>query len=84
MSLTDDIYGELLDGLEQGLDWPNFLAKHSASKGPLYNAIVGSDVNSGHQSIHAWHPQNQRLPELTRTNPHTMSCPPALVVRPSH
>jgi len=39
MSLTDEIYRELLDGLEKGLDWPQFLAKHSASKGPLYTAI---------------------------------------------
>jgi chromosome segregation ATPase len=39
MSLTDEIYRELCDGLEKGLDWQQFLAKHSASKGPLYNAI---------------------------------------------
>jgi len=39
MSLTDEIYRELLDGLENNLDWQQFLAKHSASKGPLYNAI---------------------------------------------
>jgi len=39
MSLTDDIYRELSDGLEKGLDWSQFLAKHSTSKGPLYNAI---------------------------------------------
>ena len=39
MSLTDDIYHELSDGLEKGMDWPKFLAKHSGSKGPLYNAI---------------------------------------------
>jgi len=39
MSLTDEIYLELLDGLEKGLDWQQFLAKHSASKGPLYSAI---------------------------------------------
>ncbi len=39
MSLTDEIYRELLDGLEDNLDWQQFLAKHSASKGPLYNAI---------------------------------------------
>jgi len=39
MSLTDEIYLELEDGLEKGLDWQRFLAKHSASKGPLYNAI---------------------------------------------
>ena len=39
MSLTDEIYQELLDGLEKGLDWQQFLAKHNNSKGPLYNAI---------------------------------------------
>jgi chromosome segregation ATPase len=40
MSLTDQIYGELVDGLKTGdLDWTHFIAKHSASKGPLYNAI---------------------------------------------
>ncbi len=39
MSLTDEIYLELLDGLEKGVDWQHFLAKHSASKGPLYSAI---------------------------------------------
>lgn len=39
MSLTDEIYRELIDGLEKGLDWPKFLAKYKNSKGPLYNAI---------------------------------------------
>jgi chromosome segregation ATPase len=39
MSLTDDIYHELLNGLGNNPDWQQFLAKHSASKGPLYNAI---------------------------------------------
>jgi len=39
MSLTDEIYRELLDGLEKKLDWQQFMAKYSASKGPLYNAI---------------------------------------------
>ena len=39
MSLTDEIYAELVDGLKTGLDWPHFLAKYSASKGPLYNAL---------------------------------------------
>lgn len=39
VSLTDEIYAELVDGLKTGLDWTQFLAKHSASKGPLYNAI---------------------------------------------
>jgi len=40
MSLTDEIYRELLDGLEKGLDWEQILAKYGASKGPLYNAIT--------------------------------------------
>ena len=39
LSLTDEIYAELMDGLKTGLDWTHFLAKHSASKGQLYNAI---------------------------------------------
>ncbi len=39
VSLTDEIYAELVDGLKTGLDWTQFLAKHGASKGPLYNAI---------------------------------------------
>ena len=38
-TLTDEIYTELVDGLKTGLDWTQFLAKHGASKGPLYNAI---------------------------------------------
>jgi len=38
-TLTDEIYAELVDGLKTGLDWTQFLAKHGASKGPLYNAI---------------------------------------------
>jgi len=33
MSLTDEIYLELLDGLENNLDWQQFIAKYSASKG---------------------------------------------------
>jgi chromosome segregation ATPase len=39
MSLTDDILHELIDKLGSNLDWQQFLAKHGASKGPLYNAI---------------------------------------------
>ena len=39
LSLTEQIYGELVDGLKTGLDWTQFLAQHGASKGPLYNAI---------------------------------------------
>jgi len=40
MSLTDEVYRELLDGLEKGLDWEQILAKYGTSKGPLYNAIT--------------------------------------------
>ena len=39
MSLTDEIYTELMDGLEKGLDWQGFLAKYGNTKGPLYNAL---------------------------------------------
>ncbi|MBA7485547.1 hypothetical protein ES707_21095 [subsurface metagenome] len=39
VSLTDEIYTELVAGLKTGLDWTQFLAQHGASKGPLYNAI---------------------------------------------
>ena len=39
MSLTDDIYRELSDGWDKGLDWQQFITKYSNSKGPLYNAI---------------------------------------------
>jgi chromosome segregation ATPase len=38
MSYTDEIYRELMDGLDKGLDWQHFLDKHGSSKGPLYNA----------------------------------------------
>jgi len=40
LSLTDKIYAELVDGLENELDWTAFIAKYNASKGPLYNAIA--------------------------------------------
>jgi len=39
MSLTDEIYRELMDGLIDGVDWQQFLARYGASKGPLYNAV---------------------------------------------
>lgn len=39
MSLTDEIYRELMDGLMDGMDWQPFLARYGASKGPLYNAV---------------------------------------------
>ena len=32
ISLTDEIYAELVDGLKTGLDWTQFLAQHGASK----------------------------------------------------
>jgi len=40
LSLTEQIYAELVDELETGLDWTAFIAKYNASKGPLYNAIA--------------------------------------------
>ena len=39
VSLTEQIYAELVDGLKTDMDWTQFLAQHGASKGPLYNAI---------------------------------------------
>jgi len=39
LSLTDKINAELVDRLKTGLEWTAFIAKHGASKGPLYNAI---------------------------------------------
>jgi len=39
MSLTDEIYHELWEGVEKGTDWQQILAKYSTSKGPLYNAL---------------------------------------------
>ena len=39
ISLTDEIYTELVDGLKTGLDWTHFLAEYGASKGPFYNAL---------------------------------------------
>jgi len=39
VSLTEQIYAELVDGLKTGMDWTQFLAQHGTSKGPLYNAI---------------------------------------------
>jgi chromosome segregation ATPase len=40
MSLTDEIYRELMDGLESNLDWRQIIAKYRNSKGPLYNAVA--------------------------------------------
>jgi len=39
MSLTDDIYRELVDGLRTGLDYTHLQAKYRNSKGPFYNAF---------------------------------------------
>jgi len=39
MTLTDQIYDELLNGLNGGVDWEHFLSKYGTSKGPLYNAL---------------------------------------------
>jgi chromosome segregation ATPase len=39
MTLTDQIYDELLNGLSEGVDWEDFLNKYGTSKGPLYNAL---------------------------------------------
>lgn len=42
MSLTDEIYAELVDGLKTGsLDWTAFIAKYSASKVQPYPGIEG-------------------------------------------
>jgi chromosome segregation ATPase len=38
MSYTDEIYRELMEGLDKGVDWQHFLDKYGSSKGPLYNA----------------------------------------------
>ena len=40
MTITEDIYRELVEGLGNHADWQQFLAKHSNSKGPLYNALA--------------------------------------------
>jgi len=39
MSLTDDIYYELMDALERGLDCTEIMARYGGSKGPAYNAL---------------------------------------------
>lgn len=39
MTLTDQIYDELLNGLSESVDWEHFLSKYGTSKGPLYNAL---------------------------------------------
>jgi chromosome segregation ATPase len=49
MSLTEQIYDELMNGLYKGVDWKEFLGKYGASKGPLYNAIGRVVQNVGAQ-----------------------------------
>jgi len=39
ISLTDEIYQALVDGLKTGLDYTHLLAQYGASKGPFYNAL---------------------------------------------
>jgi myosin heavy subunit len=39
-SLTEQIYVELMDGIDKGLDWDELLKKYGGSKGPLYNAFA--------------------------------------------
>jgi SMC interacting uncharacterized protein involved in chromosome segregation len=39
MSLTEQIYQKLMDGLGRGLDCGEVMAKYSGSKGPVYNAL---------------------------------------------
>lgn len=60
MSLTDDIYRELWEGPEKNLDWQHFLAKYSASKGPLYNA-TGRFFNEVGKKIAALNEEKGRL-----------------------
>jgi chromosome segregation ATPase len=60
MSLTDEIYRELWEGLEKGLDWRQFAAKYSASKGPLYNAI-GRFFNEVKPKIEALNEKKSRV-----------------------
>ncbi|MBU1066946.1 hypothetical protein KKE60_04130, partial [Patescibacteria group bacterium] len=38
LSLTDEIYAELVDGLKTGLDYTHLQVKYRDSKGPFYNA----------------------------------------------
>jgi len=64
MSLTDDIYHELLNRLGNNLDWQQFLAKHSASKGPLYNAIGRFFTEKGVEIIALNEKRNQAQSEL--------------------
>jgi len=39
LSLTDEIYQAVIDGLKTGMDYTHLHAKYGASKGPFYNAL---------------------------------------------
>jgi len=39
LSVTDEIYAALVDGLKTGLDYTHLQAKYGTSKGPFYNAF---------------------------------------------
>jgi len=39
LSLTDQIYQELVDGLKTEQDYTHLRAKYDANKGPFYNAL---------------------------------------------
>lgn len=47
MTVTDVIYGELLNGLKAGLDYDQIRLKWEKSKGPFYNALQMVFANSG-------------------------------------
>jgi len=47
MTVTDVIYGELLNGLKTGLDYDQIRLKWEKSKGPFYNALQMVFANSG-------------------------------------
>ena len=46
MSLTDEIYRDLMDGLKNGVEYDKVRLKWEGSKGPFYNALqrVFADV----------------------------------------
>ena len=50
-TLTDQIYHELADGLERGLDYDAIRVKYERNKGPFYNALarlfadLGTDIS---------------------------------------
>lgn len=55
MTVTDVIYGELLNGLKAGLDYDKIRLKWEKSKGPFYNALQMVLVNAGAElaNLHA-------------------------------